>query len=122
MEAIPKKVKPYKTNDGKEPFYVWLMALKDAKGKVAILKRVDRAKLGNLGDCKPVGEGVTELRIFVGPGYRVYVGLDGQELVILLCGGDKSTQEEKDIVTAKEYWADYKLRKELEKEASEENE
>ena len=116
MEAIPKAAKTYKTLEGKKPFTEWFRALKDSKGKVAIVDRIDRAKLGNLGNYEPVGEGVLELKIFVGPGYRVYIGLDGQELVILLCGGDKSTQARKDIELALKYWADYKAQKELERE------
>jgi putative addiction module killer protein len=72
--------------------------------------RLDRLRLGNMGDCKPVGSGVQELRIDFGPGYRVYLGQDGKNLILLLCGGDKSTQA-KDIQAAHEYWTDYKRRK-----------
>jgi len=64
---------------------------------------------GNLGDCKSVGDGVFELRVDYGPGYRMYFAQKGQTLVILLCGGDKRAQE-KDIQRAKQYWHDYKLR------------
>jgi len=63
-----------------------------------------------MGDCKSVGEGVQELRIAFGPGYRVYLGQESDSLILLLCGGDKSTQS-KDIQTAKNYWQDYKNRK-----------
>lgn len=70
-----------------------------------ILARIKRVEGGNLGDCEPVGEGVSELKIDVGPGYRVYFGQDGDE-VVLLYGGTKKTQD-KDIKTAKEYWRDY---------------
>jgi putative addiction module killer protein len=66
-------------------------------------------RLGNFGDYKAVGDGVCELRIDYGPGYRVYFGRDGAEIVILLIGGDKRNQH-RDIETAKEYWADYKGR------------
>ena len=79
------------------------------KGRACIRTRLDRVALGNLGDCEPVGEGVSELRIAFGPGYRVYFAQDGDTIVLLLCGGDKSTQV-KDIKRAKEYWADYKER------------
>ena len=69
------------------------------------MRRMDRIENGNFGDCYPVGEGVSELRIDVGPGYRIYFGQDG-DLVVLLHGGDKSTQE-KDIKMAKRFWRDY---------------
>lgn len=71
--------------------------------------RINRLRLGNFGDHKVVGDGVFELRIDYGPGYRVYFARDGAEIVILLIGGDKRTQD-RDIETAKEYWADYKAR------------
>ena len=72
--------------------------------------RLARIRLGNFGDHKAVGEGVSEIRIDYGPAYRVYFGRDGDEVVILLVGGDKRTQDS-DIAKAKEYWADYKARK-----------
>ena len=71
--------------------------------------RLERVRLGNLGDWKAVGEGVSELRIEAGPGYRVYYGQDGKSIVILLCGGSKATQT-RDIKHAKLYWQDYKRR------------
>ena len=77
----------------------WFTALRDRKARARIQTRLDRLQLGLLGDVKPVGEGVLELRIDYGPGYRVYFVHRGQELVILLAGGDKSTQE-KDIKIA----------------------
>ena len=77
----------------------WFAALRDRKARARIQTRIDRLQLGILGDVKPVGEGVSELRIDYGPGYRVYFVQRGQELVILLAGGDKSTQD-KDIKTA----------------------
>ena len=69
-----------------------------------------RLRLGNFGDSKSVGEGVLELRIDHGPGYRIYFGRDGSDVVILLLGGDKRSQS-KDIETARVYWADYKVRR-----------
>lgn len=82
-------------------FSTWLAGLRDDHARARILKRLDRAKEGNLGDVAPVGEGVTEMRIFYGPGYRVYFIQRGQELIVLLCGGDKSSQQD-DIEEAKE--------------------
>ena len=72
-----------------------------------VFVRLERVRLGNLGDCKPVGDGVSELRVKAGPGYRVYFGRDGRTLVVLLCGGNKATQR-KDIADAKKYWWDYR--------------
>lgn len=80
-------------------FDAWLTGLTDRTGKFRIQARIDRAEMGNFGDCEPVGEGVSEMRIHFGPGYRVYFAQRGMELVILLAGGDKSTQS-KDIKTA----------------------
>ncbi len=99
----------YVTEDDKKPFVTWISKLKDVKGRGVIKARINRLRLGNFGDCKPVGDGVWELRIDFGPGYRVYYGQTGKQLVLLLCGGDKDTQSA-DITTAKRYWADYKLR------------
>jgi putative addiction module killer protein len=73
-------------------FASWLAGLRDERARARILKRLDRAKGGNLGDVAPVGEAVSEMRIFYGPGYRVYFVQGGSELIVLLCGGDKSTQ------------------------------
>jgi len=73
-------------------FATWLAGLRDERARARILKRLDRAGRGNLGDVAPVGEGVSEMRIFYGPGYRVYFIQRGAELIVMLCGGDKSTQ------------------------------
>ena len=75
-----------------EEFTAWLTGLRDGRARARIQARIDRAKLGNLGDVKPVGEGVSEMRIGYGPGYRVYFVQRGATVVILLCGGDKATQ------------------------------
>ncbi len=81
-------------------FATWLAGLRDERARARILKRLDRAADGNLGDVAPVGEGVSEMRIFYGPGYRVYFVQRGSELIVLLCGGDKATQRA-DIAEAK---------------------
>jgi len=80
-------------------FDKWFDGLKDTKGRFRIQARIDRAELGNFGDCEPVGEGVSEMRIHFGPGYRVYFAQRGAVIVLLLVGGDKSTQA-KDIKAA----------------------
>jgi len=76
-----------------EVFSRWLSRLRDRKGKRAILVRIQRLALGNPGDVKPVGQGVSELRIRFGPGYRVYFVRRGEVLILLLCGGDKGSQD-----------------------------
>jgi len=70
----------------------WFSNLKDRTGKMRVQARIDRAEDGNFGDCEPVGEGVSEMRVHFGPGYRVYITQMGLEIVVLLAGGDKSTQ------------------------------
>lgn len=93
--------------DGKDVFGDWLDGLKDVVGRAAILKRIGRAEEGNLGDHRSAGGGVCEMRIDFGPGYRLYYGEDGPRIVLLLCGGDKSTQQ-KDILRAQGLWAEYR--------------
>ena len=97
------------TPNGREPFEEWLDSLRDKKAQAIILERLNRLRLGNFGDCRHLGEGVYELRMHYGPGYRVYFGdLDG-EIVILLCGGSKRSQRQ-DIKRAKEYWQELRNR------------
>jgi len=81
-------------------FEKWIRALKDLKGKIAIARRIERMSHGNFGDAKSVGDSVSELRIRVGPGYRVYFTKFENRVIVLLIGGDKSTQS-KDIIKAK---------------------
>ena len=100
----------YQTPEGKIPYQDWLKSIRNDQIKARIRNRVDRLRLGNFGDCKNVGVGVSELRMHFGPGYRLYFAQDGQTLVVLLCGGDKSTQN-RDIEKALLYWQDYKRRK-----------
>ena len=76
-----------------EEFDAWLVGLKDHVGKAMIAKRIRNAEAGNFGDCEPVGEGISELRIHYGPGYRAYFTRRGNVVYFLLLGGDKSTQK-----------------------------
>ena len=76
-----------------DEFDVWLEALKDKLGRARIVQRIRSAEHGNFGDCEPVGEGVSEMRIHVGPGYRVYFTRRGEVIYLLLLGGDKSSQK-----------------------------
>src|SRR3989344_3924233 len=106
VEVTPKKVEYYQTPDGWEPFREWFYTLRDSRAQNTIRERLTRMERGLLGDCKGLGGGMHELRIDLGPGYRIYFGQIGMTLVLLLCGGDKSTQE-KDIKTARSYWEDH---------------
>lgn len=109
MEVQPKKIRNYQTQDGNNTFAEWLDCLRDMRARVKIEKRLKRVESGNLGNYRAVGEGVCELKIDYGSGYRIYFGQIGSNIVLLLCGGDKSTQEQ-DILTAREYWKDYERR------------
>lgn len=97
----------YKTDSGKVPFIIWLESIKDTTIKRRIRLRIDRMIDGNLGDTKNLGDNLYELRLFFGSGYRIYYTIENDVLVILLSGGDKSTQAE-DIKKAKLYLKNYK--------------
>jgi putative addiction module killer protein len=99
----------FQAADGTEPVSEWLRALKDKQAQARIRIRIQRVAAGNFGDCEPVGDGVSELREHLGPGYRVYLARRGKTLVVLLCGGTKKSQAA-DIELAKKYWADWKRR------------
>jgi putative addiction module killer protein len=99
----------YQREDGGEPVTEWLDGLRDKIAQARIRVRLRQLQAGNFGDAEPVGEGVGELRIHVGAGYRVYFGRHGKAVVILLCGGDKSSQAA-DIKRAKAWWLDWKRR------------
>lgn len=107
MDIQPKDVQRYVRPDGKIPFDEWFYSLRDRSSRNKITARLDRLVQGNLGNYRSVGEGVCEFKVDYGPGYRIYFGQVGSRIVLLLCGGDKSTQE-KDIRTAIEYWKDYR--------------
>jgi putative addiction module killer protein len=104
--ARPKQVIVFADQKGKEPFTEWLYGLKDGTNRQRVMSRIRRLEQGNFGDCEPVGEGVSELRLFFGAGYRVYFGEDADNIVVLLTGGDKRSQQ-KDIKQAKAYWREY---------------
>jgi putative addiction module killer protein len=89
-----------------ESFRKWRVRIKDVRIRALIASRLDRLAFGHAGDVKPVGEGVSELRIDHGPGYRIYFQKRGNTIIILLCGGDKNTQA-KDIQTAKRLAAEW---------------
>lgn len=109
MKVQPREIQNYLTVDGRSPFEEWLDSLRDTRARAKIKNRLKRVELGNLGDYRSVGAGVYELKIDYGPGYRVYFGQVGSIIVILLCGGEKSTQKQ-DILRAKEYWRNYERR------------
>jgi putative addiction module killer protein len=105
--VTPKEIVAFRAKDGRVPFEEWLDDLDDKRAVARVLARLVRVRHGNPGDCKTVGEGVSELRVDYGPGYRVYFGQRGQTVVVLLCGGDKRTQD-RDIRLAKQYWHEFK--------------
>ena len=105
-----RELQIYQTESGREPFSEWFNAIRDTQTQDRIQARLARLEDGNMGDCRSVGEGVSELRLHFGKGYRVYFGQIGNTIVILLCGGDKSSQK-RDIAQAKTYWLEYKREK-----------
>jgi len=111
------RIEHYLTADGHKDLYLdWLRQLRDSRAKVAVVRRVVRIEQGNFGDHKFCRDGEWELRVDVGPGYRVYYALSGRRVVLLLCGGDKRTQST-DIDRAVGYWQDWQFRGEDEKQA-----
>lgn len=109
MRAFPFELEYYISTTGKIPFKEWLQGLRDVSGRAKIRVRLDRVRLGNMGDNRTVGEGVRELKVDYGPGYRIYFAQEGARIILLLLGGEKSSQD-KDIKAAKEYWNDHKRR------------
>lgn len=102
-------IRIYTDAKGHKPFDAWLLDLRDVKARATIRARLERVRAGNFGDCKPVRDGVQELRIDLGPGYRVYLSRQGAVLVLLLCGSDKSDQD-RAIRQAIDYLNDWKER------------
>ena len=110
---IRKEIEIYKTQSGKEPFLEWFENL-DLKNQTRITTRLERIEIGHYGDFKKLKNSINELRFFTGSGYRIYFAEEDNKLIILLIGGDKSTQE-KDIKKATEFYNEYKERKQNEK-------
>jgi len=111
METFEKDIVIYRMPSGLEPFSEWLFFLKDKVARYRIETRIDRVRHGNYGDCKRF-KGIIEFRLDFGKGYRVYCGEDGDKLIVLLMGGDKSSQD-KDIAKALSYWEDYNETKKI---------
>jgi putative addiction module killer protein len=105
--AHPRKLQVYQTQNGREPFTEWLKSIRDRRTRTRIRERLERLEDGNFGDCQSVGAGVYEMRLPFGAGYRIYFGEIDNTIVLLLCGGDKSSQAQ-DIERAKTYWLEYK--------------
>ena len=103
----PREIRVYQTLNGREPFNEWLDSIRDARTRERVQAQLERLEDGNFGDCQSVGEGVFELRLHFGAGYRIYFGQVGNTIVLLLCGGDKSSQA-RDIERAKTHWLQYK--------------
>lgn len=108
-----RKATEYLDTEGESPYGSWFNQL-NAEAANKVTTAVYRLELGNFSNVEPVGEGVSEYKIDFGPGYRIYFGMDGKELIILLGGGSKKKQN-RDIENAQKYWRQYKLRKRKEK-------
>ena len=102
-------INEYIDDIGQSHYAQWLNKLRDKRAIARIIMQVDRMELGLFGDSQPIGDGLSELRIHYGPGYRVYYAKEEQHLYLVLCGGDKATQS-KDIKRAKTYWHDHQRR------------
>jgi putative addiction module killer protein len=109
IKSGPKKLKIYETLTGARPYSEWLNKLRDAMIVARIRVRIDRIESGNLGHYRALGDSLFEFKFDFGPGYRVYFAVEGDEIILLLSGGDKGTQR-KDITRAREYFADYTIR------------
>lgn len=107
MKTIEREIIYYQTLDGKIPFKKWYLSIKDSITRNKIDARITRLELGNFGHCNSIGHGLMELKIDYGPGFRVYFGQSGHNIIILLCGGNKNSQT-KDIQLAHEYWENYR--------------
>jgi putative addiction module killer protein len=106
MDIGERDVKMLVLSGGQCPFEEWFRTLRDVQAAASVDARLTRVRAGNMGDCRSVGDGVSELRIPSGPGYRIYFGQSGHTVAILLCGRDKSTQDY-DIERARDWWRRY---------------
>jgi putative addiction module killer protein len=107
QDVQPRELQFYRTPNGREPFAEWFNAIRDPRTRTRIQRRLVRLEGGNFGDCHAMGNGVFELRLHFGTGYRIYFSNANNMIVLVLCGGDKSTQS-RDIERAKTYWLEYK--------------
>jgi putative addiction module killer protein len=107
---MEKEMRIYITPNRKQPFSEWLASIKDKTTEARIRRRLDRLSLGHYGDVKGIGDGICELRLQFGSGYRIYFGELDNKIVLLLCAGDKGTQS-RDIQKAKIYWHEFMGRK-----------
>ena len=110
IKAGPKKLKIYDAIKGKQPYLDWLKTLRDLSTIARIRARIDRIEDGILGNYRALGTGLFEFKFDFGSGYRIYFALDGNKIILLLMGGDKSSQR-RDIEKARQYWTDYLMRK-----------
>jgi len=108
-EVKPRVLRHYVTPSGKTPFLEWLSSIKDPVTRMKIRRRLDRVALGNFGDYKVLGDELFELKFVFGPGYRIYYSEQDDQIIILLCAGDKGSQV-KDIELAKSYLKELKVR------------
>ncbi|MCC7440194.1 MAG: type II toxin-antitoxin system RelE/ParE family toxin [Bdellovibrionales bacterium] len=109
MGIASKELRVYEKPSGKRPFEDWLFGIRDKAVVARIVARLNRVAHGNMGDVKGLGNGLSELRLAFGPGYRVYFAFDGDTLVVLLSGGDKGSQV-RDIKQARQFLEDYRSR------------
>ena len=109
MSTKKCEILEYLSESGKSPFQSWLDSLMDVKGRACIRQKINRLRLGYLSNIRALGDNVFEIRIFFGPGYRVYFGKSGKNTIILLYGGNKGSQK-RDIERVKKYWETYQGR------------
>lgn len=108
-DARPRSIEIYQLPNGTVPFTEWFNSIRDTKTSNRIQARLDSVEVGTLGEYGFVGDGVWELKLDFGPGYRIYYGQVDNTIILLLCGGDKSSQN-RDIKRAKDYWVEFKER------------
>ena len=106
MQIRPREILTYTTPNKRNPYRQWYTQIKDEKAQIALSNRITRLRAGNFGDFRRLDAGLYELRIHYGPGYRIYFGIFQNDIVILLCGGTKGTQQ-RDITRAKNYWNNF---------------